>query len=219
MLPPGTEDRVDAAELSVDHRVHVALISLGPVYTHGLSSGLTAAGLRCTVLRTPAELPALMVPGARVVAVLRQEESADTVPPDVRGRLALVHILTEASAQAYSQALEAGATGAFVHDAELGHVVRTVQCAAAGLTLLPVAVARAINRPSVGATPELSGRDLAYLRILANGATVAGLARRYGYSEREMYRLLSAVYRQLGAQNRTEALLLAQRFGMLGEGT
>lgn len=220
MRPPDTEDRADAGGLSVDSGVHVALIALGPVYSHGLRSGLTAAGLRCSVLRTAAELAELLVPGVRVVAVLPQDDGAALpAPQDTRVRLAVVHMLTQGSVEAYAEALRAGATGAFLHDAELGHVVRTVQCAGLGLTLLPVAVARALNRPSVSGSPELGARDLEFLRTLANGATVAGLARRYGCSEREMYRLLSSVYRQLGAQNRTEALLLAQRFGLLGEET
>ena len=222
LLPPDTEDRVDAGGLSVDSGVQVALIALGPVYSHGLGSGLTAAGLRCTVLRTAAELAHLLVSGARVVAVLpqgrqrRAARAAGPAGPAGRGAHADAGVRPRLRRGAAGRG---GATGAFVHDAELGHVVRTVQCAGLGLTLLPVAVARALNRPSVSGSPELGARDLEYLRTLANGATVAGLARRYGYSEREMYRLLSSVYRQLGAQNRTEALLLAQRFGLLGEET
>jgi DNA-binding CsgD family transcriptional regulator len=53
------------------------------------------------------------------------------------------------------------------------------------------------------------------LRHLADSGTVASLARTVGYSEREMYRLLGGVYARLGASNRTEALLLAERWGLL----
>lgn len=55
-----------------------------------------------------------------------------------------------------------------------------------------------------------------WLRSLADSATVGRLARLSGYSEREMYRLLNRVYSRIGAQTRTEALLIAQRRGCLG---
>jgi DNA-binding CsgD family transcriptional regulator len=53
------------------------------------------------------------------------------------------------------------------------------------------------------------------LRQLAAGATVAQLADRAGYSERAMFRLLHALYRQLGARSRIEAILHAQTSGWL----
>ena len=61
----------------------------------------------------------------------------------------------------------------------------------------------------------LSARDVAWLRALADGVTVASLARASGYSQREMYRLLSALYARLGVDSRTEALLRADRAGLL----
>ncbi len=54
--------------------------------------------------------------------------------------------------------------------------------------------------------------------MLAHGATIASISRRFNHSEREMYRLLSRTYQRLGARNRTDALLLAQRFDLLDEG-
>ena len=62
----------------------------------------------------------------------------------------------------------------------------------------------------------LSARDVAWLRALADGVTVSSLARASGYSQREMYRLLAALYARLGADSRTDALLRADRAGLLG---
>jgi DNA-binding NarL/FixJ family response regulator len=61
----------------------------------------------------------------------------------------------------------------------------------------------------------LSETERAWLRRLAAGGTVAGLARDCAYSEREMYRRLSDLYTRLGGRTRTEALLLAERHGLL----
>lgn len=220
MLPRDAAEPTDTHVLSIDTGVHVVLVGLGPVYAHGLRTGLSATGLRCTTVGTTADLPPLLMTPGSVVAVLPQHDGPTLATgQDHVADLHVVHLLPAASTEAYSDALRAGATGAFERDAELAHIVRTVQCAALGLALLPVDVARALNRGSVGPRPDLSERDLDYLRMLAHGATVAGLARRHGYSEREMYRLLSSVYRRLGAHNRTEALLLAQRYDLLGEQT
>ena len=45
------------------------------------------------------------------------------------------------------------------------------------------------------------------------------LARTAGYSQREMYRVLAALYSRLGASTRTEALLRADRWGLLNTPT
>jgi DNA-binding NarL/FixJ family response regulator len=89
------------------------------------------------------------------------------------------------------------------------------RAAASGSMLLPREIARQMCRRTVAPAPEVSSLERAWLRYLAGSGTVTGLARASGYSEREMYRLLGALYRRLGAANRTEALLLAERWGML----
>ncbi len=70
-----------------------------------------------------------------------------------------------------------------------------------------------------GAVPALAEHERRWLCPLADGTTVAALARRVGYVEREMHRLLAAFYRRLGASTRTEALLAAQRPDLLSEPT
>jgi DNA-binding CsgD family transcriptional regulator len=55
------------------------------------------------------------------------------------------------------------------------------------------------------------------LRLLGQGGTVAALAQSAAYSEREIHRLLAGIYRRLGASNRTDALLRAERWGLLDD--
>ena len=96
-----------------------------------------------------------------------------------------------------------------------------VQTLPAGFTLMPTHIARELTaQGDVSlAPPQLSDRELRWLRALADNGTVLSLARSSGYSEREMYRRLSAVYHQLGARTRTEALLAAERVGLLAQHT
>lgn len=219
MVIPDAGSRTDV--LGVEGGIHVALVGLAPVYAHGLRLGLVSAGLPCLVLQSAAELPALLTPDQCLVAVLSVHEGAALSALQLVGRpgLEAVHVLLEASAQAYSNALRAGATGAFLESAELPQVIRTIRSAAVGYTLLPAGVAKAFSRPHASPRHQLEQHELTYLRVLADGATVSGLARQAGYSEREMYRLLSGMYSRLGAHNRTEALLLAERMGLLEEET
>lgn len=209
-------DPVHVADLET--RLRVVLIGLGPVYRHGLSSGLTAAGMLCSSVVDPAAAAGHLRPGIPVVLVVAQDQVAGLLPvqrslpaPAVN----VVHVLTELSVDDCSAALRAGATGLVAVDAELDHVVEVVRAAAVGRSLLPAEVARALCRPQSGPRPQLSPREREWLRRLAESTTVSSLARGSGYSEREMYRLLAGVYTRLGASGRTEALLLAERWGLL----
>lgn len=97
-------------------------------------------------------------------------------------------------------------------------VVHAVAGAWRALTCLPVTAARvlsgAVESNGHGEIP-VSPREVMWLRALADGVTVGSLARSSGYSQREMYRLLAALYARLGADNRTDALLRADRAGLL----
>ena len=204
----------------------VALVGLSPVYRYGLVAGLQAAGLTCSVVP---DLPALLgllagngpdggAAAPAVVSVVPADQAAAALPllhrPAPRP---VVLVVDEPDVHAYADALRGGATGVVSTAMELEEAVAVIRSASTGHTLLPCAMARALCRPLSGPAPALAPREREWLRGLADGGTVAGLARRVGYSEREMYRLLSAVYSRLGATSRTEALLLAERWGLLHE--
>ncbi|MDQ3641282.1 MAG: hypothetical protein M3450_07420 [Actinomycetota bacterium] len=57
--------------------------------------------------------------------------------------------------------------------------------------------------------------EVGWLQTLARGATVARLAGEVGYSEREMFRILSNLYQRMGVVSRTEALVQAAQWGLL----
>jgi len=205
--------------------VRVVLAGLPPIYRHGLAAGFVGAGMVCTSLASMAELSGLlaelaqMLPGGGgfVVIVASEEVPALTavLGESAVGDVPLVHVVDDATAEASAEALRLGATGVIALDAELVQVIGVVRAAADGQTLLPRQVARSLCRSQVGPVPQLLGKEREWLRHLADCGTVAGLARAVGYSEREMYRLLGGVYARLGASNRTEALLLAERWGLL----
>jgi DNA-binding NarL/FixJ family response regulator len=226
-VPEVTQSAVEGLSLIEDPQtVRVVLTGLPPIYRHGLSAGLSAAGMVCTPLASSAELGELLADhrrlpeqtGDAVVVVVPAEHALAvlSVVRDADGDEApTVHVVEEATAEACAEALRVGATGVVALDAELNQVIGVVRAAAGGQTLLPRQIAKALCRQQAGPVPQLLPRERDWLRHLADSGTVASLARGVGYSEREMYRLLGGVYARLGASNRTEALLLAERWGLL----
>jgi DNA-binding NarL/FixJ family response regulator len=214
------EDRSDA---------HIVLVGLPPIYRHGLANGLTSTGLPSTAVGSAGEAVELVaIPGNRLrhlmqadaacVMVVTFGESAAVLSAvrDARDLfVAVVVVVEQVTTEASADVLQAGATGVVAMDAELGQVLAVVRAAAAGQTLLPRQIARGLSRGSAGPAPQLQVHERRWLRHLAESGTVANLATASGYSEREMYRLLGSVYTRLGAANRTEALLLAERWGLL----
>lgn len=132
---------------------------------------------------------------------------------------AAVVVLVEQPTPARYRELLATCTSVLPVSASDGDVAVAVAGAWRELTCLPMSAARSLaGRESAsggGPPPAVTPRESGWLRALADGATVAGVARSAGYSPREMYRLLGAVYTRLGTANRTEALLCADRLGLL----
>lgn len=63
--------------------------------------------------------------------------------------------------------------------------------------------------------PALTAQQVVWLQRLADGGTVAELAEQMAYSEREMYRLLDQLYGCLGTHQRSRALVVAARLGLV----
>jgi DNA-binding NarL/FixJ family response regulator len=213
------QSTTSGADLRVIHRAagpRVVLAGLPPVYAHGLSVVLRASVASCTVMPAAAQLAVLLAgPDALVVVVPEAAAPAVLPVPRAASRHAVVVLVETATAETCAAALRAGVTGVITVGDDPEDVLTVLHSAARGRTVLPRALVQALCRPATLPPPSLTSVEQSWLRRLAGGGTVAGLARACGYSEREMYRRLSSVYLQLGARTRTEALLLAERFGLL----
>ena len=196
----------------------MALLDLTPVVERGLSTALDDAGFD---VRGADQVDGWTRQGGmRMVVTSDDEASLATVEglqrrvPEVRS----VALLRAVDTRRYARAL-ARCTAAVPMEAELDELVATVWAASRGRTLLPAPVARelAARAETSESVPDLSEQQVRWLRALASSATVTSLAKSAGYSEREMYRLLSALYARLGVTTRTEALLRADRWGLLQE--
>lgn len=105
-------------------------------------------------------------------------------------------------------ALEAGAIGYLLKDAEPGDVLRGVRAAANGDWPLDPRATRLLLAGGEGAKrPQLSCREQQVLDLIADGLPNKLIARRLGISERTVKAHLTRIYEQLGVHDRTQAAL------------
>ncbi|HEY8000724.1 MAG TPA: response regulator transcription factor [Solirubrobacterales bacterium] len=114
------------------------------------------------------------------------------------------------------EAIDAGAIGYLLKDAEPDELFRGVRAAAAGESPLAAKVARTMlgERERGGSTAELSGREREVLALVASGLANKQIARRLEISEKTVKSHLTSVYREIGVNTRTEAALWARDHGI-----
>jgi len=120
-------------------------------------------------------------------------------------------------------ALQAGATGYLLKDAEPPEVVRAVRAAARGETALaPTAAGRLVGSlrtpraASAGTDQPLSEREIEVLALVARGHNNRETARSLFISEATVKTHLLHVYAKLGVNDRAAAAAVAHDRGLLG---
>ena len=122
-----------------------------------------------------------------------------------------------------SEALQIGVQGFLLKDAEPDALVRAVlDLAAGGAVLDPRITARLLPRlaarspqPAPSRLAELTTRERQVLRALAAGCSNAAIGAQLGIAEATVKKYVSALLVKLGAENRVQAALLAQGWGLL----
>jgi DNA-binding NarL/FixJ family response regulator len=111
-------------------------------------------------------------------------------------------------------ALDAGALGYLLKDAEPDEIIRGVRAAAQGDSPLAPRAAREMltSRTDTGGTSSgLSPREREVLRLVAEGLPNKLIARQLEISEKTVKAHLTSVFAQIGVTDRTQAALWAQR--------
>jgi DNA-binding NarL/FixJ family response regulator len=117
-------------------------------------------------------------------------------------------------------ALDAGAVGYLLKDAEPDELLRGIAAAARGESPLApkaakaVLTARAESRPAA----ELTAREQEVLALLAEGLANKQIARRLGIAEKTVKAHLTSVFQSIGVTDRTQAALWARSHGIGGGG-
>jgi DNA-binding NarL/FixJ family response regulator len=125
----------------------------------------------------------------------------------------VVALTTYAGDADIHRALEAGACGYLLKDMLGKEVIKAVRIAAAGGRVIPPDVARRLAE----FTPrtELTNRELEVMRLAAQGLSNRDIARSIGRTEATVKVHLKNLMAKLGVHDRTEAVVLALRRGII----
>jgi DNA-binding NarL/FixJ family response regulator len=132
--------------------------------------------------------------------------------PDV----AVVVLTSFSDRERILRALDAGAAGYLLKDAEPDELARAIAAAARGEAPLDPKAARALLTARAAPQPggTLSDREREVLTMVGEGLPNKLIARRLGISEKTVKAHLTSVFRQIGVTDRTQAALWAERNGL-----
>jgi DNA-binding NarL/FixJ family response regulator len=172
--------------------------------TDGLEAVAAAIGRRPDVV-----LMDLSMPGVDGIEATRRILS---VRPEIR----IVMLTFHSSPDPILDAIDAGAVGYLLKDAEPDEILRGVRAAARGESPLDPKAARALltARTEGSRAAELSSREREVLVLLGAGMANKQIARRLGISEKTVKSHLTNVYRHIGVSDRTQAAMWAQSHGL-----
>jgi DNA-binding NarL/FixJ family response regulator len=115
------------------------------------------------------------------------------------------------------RALEAGAIGYLLKDADPDELHRGILAAARGESPLAPKAAAEVIAARTGGDPVsgLSDREREVLVLVAEGLANKQIARRLGISEKTVKGHLTRIFQSIGVADRTQAALWAERNGLL----
>jgi DNA-binding NarL/FixJ family response regulator len=113
------------------------------------------------------------------------------------------------------EALDTGAVGYLIKDAEPDELIRGIRSAARGESPPAPKAARALirSRQRTGAA-QLSDREREVLTLIARGYSNKRIALELGITERTVKAHATSIFERLGVSDRTQAAVWAQRHGV-----
>ena len=166
----------------------------------------TWAGIKA--LRPQVALLDIRMPGLDGITIARMARDA--------GIQAAALMLTSYDANQYVlAALRAGARGYLLKTATMDTLSKAIRIAARGGFYLDSEVASAVEGGDNFVPEPVSVREREVLLLAARGLSGKEIAAKLFISERTVQTHLASIYDKLGAKNKTEAMLLAIKYGIV----
>jgi DNA-binding NarL/FixJ family response regulator len=112
------------------------------------------------------------------------------------------------------EAIDAGATGYLLKDAEPSEVVRAIRAAARGEAPLDPRAARAVMSHHKHPADDMTDREREVLTLVGAGLQNKLIARQLGIRETTVKAHLTSIYRQIGVDSRFQAAVWARSRGL-----
>jgi DNA-binding NarL/FixJ family response regulator len=145
----------------------------------------------------------------------------DEIPPSADGRGPVFVLLADAAQPMWTrEALRLGVRAVLPHNAAAAEILAAVEAAANGLAVLDPRDLEGLLRSAAPAVAShevdaLTARELEVLRMIAEGAANKAIAGRLEISEKTVHAHVAAILSKLNASNRTEAVSIGVRKGMI----
>lgn len=147
--------------------------------------------------------------------MLRDERGLDVLTRlrELAPNVAIVVVSASEEAQAVRQSIDAGAMSFIPKSASPEELSEALRQVLDGHVYLPSVVIAQLSRtpvPQVSLTP----RQTQVLNALSRGLVTKSIARELGLSEHTVKEYIASLFQLLGVHNRTEAVVVASRFGL-----
>jgi DNA-binding NarL/FixJ family response regulator len=223
----GTMDGVSGTAESHDETIGVFVVDDHRVVRKGIAAYLAmvpdmelageAGDGRETLDRLAALEPAGELPDVVLMDLLMPAMDGIAATREIKGRWPAIEVVAMTSFVEETKvrgALEAGAAGYLLKDADAADLEQAIRAALAGKTHLDPAVARLlVDSVRAPHTPldSLTKREREVLNLVAEGASNKEIADALVVSERTARTHVSAILAKLGLTSRTQAALLAAK--------
>jgi DNA-binding NarL/FixJ family response regulator len=128
----------------------------------------------------------------------------------------VVMLTMHADRDVIDRALKAGAVGYLTKDASIAEVVEAVTLAANGdRAMSPRLASLMLNEARRAQEPLLSAREEEVLQLVADGLGTTEIAQKLFISQKTVKNHLASIYEKLDARDRTQAVLMAVRMGIV----
>ncbi|HET8752017.1 MAG TPA: response regulator transcription factor [Gaiellaceae bacterium] len=186
------------------------LASIDDIEVAGTAANGVEAVELCERLRPDVVLMDLSMPELGGVEATAQIDAAHD------GAVSIVILTSFSDREQVLAALDAGASGYLLKDADPDELIRGIRAAARGESPIAPKAAREViaTRSEQRTGPDLSEREREVLELVAEGLPNKQIALRLSISEKTVKAHLTNIFERLGVTDRYQAALWAKRHGL-----